>query len=125
MHHHHHHHRLADLGFSDVGWKNRNLVTPHLDALAAGGVVRLQCCTTRAPFHPFLFHRCLPFHPFGAGRCNAVCVIQPACPCAARGGDASGGWAHAVPVGAVRVYGGVLLAVNTHKFVLGNHHDGC
>ena len=28
-----------DLGFSDVGWKNPNLITPHLDALASAGVV--------------------------------------------------------------------------------------
>ena len=28
-----------DLGFSDVGWKTPNLITPHLDALARAGVV--------------------------------------------------------------------------------------
>ena len=28
-----------DLGFSDVGWANKNLLTPTLDALARTGVV--------------------------------------------------------------------------------------
>ena len=28
-----------DLGFSDVGWMNPNLQTPHLDALASEGVI--------------------------------------------------------------------------------------
>lgn len=30
---------VDDLGFSDVGWRNSNLKTPHLDSLAKNGVI--------------------------------------------------------------------------------------